>query len=79
MLSSEAGRVGLSIPKMEFACLGSEIVREGVLLFKAGFSYVAVPAGVVGDIVVDGNSIGVVDNDATLVGLNYDIVRYDGR
>ena len=52
---------------MEFACLGSEIVREGVLLFKAGFSYVAVPAGVVGDIVVNGNSIGVVDDDATLV------------
>ena len=79
MLAVEAGRVRLTIRKLEFASFGSEVVRENVMFFNASFSYVAMPAGIVGDIIVDGNFIGVVDNDATLVGLDDDIVRDDGR
>jgi hypothetical protein len=79
MLAMEAGRVRLAVRKLEFACLGSEIVGEDILLFKAGLSHIAMSACVVGDIIVDGDSVGVVDNDATLVRLDNDIVRDDGR
>lgn len=79
MLAVEAGRVRLAVRKLEFTCLGSEVAGEDVLLFKASLRDETVTTGVVGDIIVDGDSIGVVDNDATLVGLDNDIVRNDGR
>ena len=79
MLAIEAGRVGLAVRELEFARFGTQVIREDILFFDACFSYVAMPSSIVGDVVVDGNSIGVVDNDATLVGLDDDVVRDDRR
>ena len=79
MLAMETGRVGLAVRKLEFACLGSEVVGEDILLFKASFSYVAMAAGIMGDVVTNGDSVCIVNDDAALVGLKDDIVRDDRR